>query len=138
MSAAKALMQHEQTIVKLTQQRRQAELAYISAQRQAIDSQLQFAQTFEDFGGAKLTSDQKLSANIAKFNLGARDAGVQELRTGSVADIQAVAASIGTRLDQQQSIRSGGGFRGAEGVDADRIKESNAAINDLPNLFIAR
>lgn len=131
LSAAKALMQHEQTIVKLTQQRRQAELAYISAQRQAIDSQLQFAQTFEDFGGAKLTSDQKLSANIAKFNLGARDAGVQELRTGSVADIQAVAASIGTRLDQQQSIRSGGGFRGAEGVDADRIKESNAAINDL-------
>ena len=80
LASAKALLKkHESTIAKLTQQRRQAELAYIAAQRQAIDMQLGFAKEFEAFGGAKLTSDQKLSANLAKFDLGARDAGVRSL-----------------------------------------------------------
>ena len=131
MQAAKALLQHEQTIAKLTDQRRKAELAYIAAQRQAIDAQLQFAKTFEEFGGSKLTSDQKLSANLAKFNLGARDAGIQELRTGSVADIQAVAASIQNNMNQQQIDRAAGGFRDVQGIDADRIKETNSSIKDL-------
>jgi len=131
LNAAKALLQHEQTIVQLTAQRRQAEVAYIAAQRQAIDQQLQFAKSFEEFGGAKLTADQKLSANIAKFNLGARDAGVSELRTGSVQDIQNVGATIQNRLNQQQVQRATGGFRDVEGVDADRIKETNSAIQSL-------
>ena len=131
LNAAKALLQHEQTITQLTQQRRQAEVAYIDAQRQAIDQQLEFAKSFEEFGGAKLTADQKLSANIAKFNLGARDAGVSELRTGSVQDIQNVASSIQSRLNQQQVQRATGGFRDVEGVDANRIKETNSAIKDL-------
>ena len=129
--SAKALLKHETTIAQLTQQRRQAELSYIAAQRQAIDSQLQFAQTFEDFGGAKLTSDQKLSANLAKFNLGARDAGVRTLRSGSVSDIQNVAQSIRGRLNQQQVDRATGQFRDAQGIDADRIKETNSSIKDL-------
>ena len=129
--SAKALLAHEATITKLTQQRRQAELQYIAAQRQAIDSQLQFAQTFEDFGGAKLTSDQKLSANLAKFNLGARDAGVSTLRSGSVSDIQNVAQSIRGRLNQQQIDRATGQFRNVQGIDADRIKETNSSIKDL-------
>ena len=131
MKAATALLKHEQTILKLTQRRRQTELQYIAVQRQVIDAQLRFAKTFEEFGGSKLTSDQKLSANLAKFNLGARDAGVRELRTGSVADIQSVAASIQTRMNQQQIDRQTGQFRDVEGLDKDRIKETNASIKDL-------
>ena len=131
LKAAKALLQHEQTILKLTAQRRQAELAYIDTQRQVIDAQLKFAKTFEEFGGSKLTSDQKLSANLAKFNIGARDAGVKELKTGSVSDIQSVAANIQSRMNQQQVDRATGGFADVQGVDADRIKETNASIKSL-------
>ena len=131
LASAKALLKHESTIAKLTQQRRQAELAYIAAQRQAIDMQLGFAKEFEAFGGAKLTSDQKLSANLAKFNLGARDAGVRSLASGSVGDIRNTAQSIRTRLNQQQVDRATGQFRDVQGIDADRIKETNSSIKDL-------
>ena len=138
LKAAKALLKHEQTITKLTTIRRQAELQYIAVQRQAIDAQLQFAKTFEEFGGAKLTADQKLSANLAKFNLGAKDAGVQQLRTGSVADIQSVASNIQSRMNQQQIDRATGGFQDTQGIDADRIKETNQSMKDLVGFIQAQ
>ena len=124
-------MKHEQVITQLTQKRRQVELNYIAVQSQAIDAQLKFAQTFEDFGGSKLTSDQKLSANMAKFNLGAKDSGVQQLRSGSISDIQGVSSSIKSNLNNQQVQSMQGGFRDVEGIDGDRIKETNQSIKDL-------
>ena len=131
LDSAKALLKHEQTITKLTVDRRKTELAYISAQKAAIDQQLSFAKTFEEFGGAKLTSEQKLSASLAKFNLSANDAGVQELRSGNVSDIQSVASSIQSRLNQQQIDRRTGEFANVEGIDKDRIKETNSSIQSL-------
>ena len=52
LESAKALANHQKVIVKLTQQRRQAEQKYIDTQRQAIDQQLAAAKMFEEFGGA--------------------------------------------------------------------------------------
>ena len=137
LESAKALANHQKVIVKLTQQRRQAEQKYIDTQRQAIDQQLAAAKMFEEFGGAKLTTGQQVDARLAQFNLQSQDAGVGSLQGGSVRDINAMSAAIGRKFGQQQSDRifgAGIGFQqfgGAAGVDEDRTRELQQANKAL-------
>ena len=138
LDSAKALAQHQMTIVKLTQKRRQAELAYIAAQQRAIDAQLQLADQFEAFGGEKLGQDEKTRATLTKANLTLRDAGVSGLTSGSAKDFARSRKEILTRLQGQQITRGAGGFAGAQGVENERIKELNNSLNAIASAMAER
>lgn len=134
MGASRALLQHQQTILKLTQQRRKAELDYIAAQRKAVDIQLEAAKIFESFGGDKLTSEQKEQARTAQFNVTAKDAGIGPLRNAGVGELARARQEVSDQMDAQMATRVTGGFQEAGGVDANRIKElksTNKALMDL-------
>tara|TARA_Y100001972_G_scaffold128908_1_gene192617 strand:+ start:245 stop:7732 length:7488 start_codon:yes stop_codon:yes gene_type:complete len=131
LNSAKALLEHQKTIVSLTQRRRQAELAYVQAQQNAISIQLAAAKRFEEFGGAKLTSDQQMQAAISSVNLQLKDAGLTGLGTGTATDVASQRAQIAGALNNQIAQRQSGGFGGAAGIDQDRIKELNGSINGL-------
>ena len=137
LESAKALANHQKTIVKLTQQRRQAEQQYIQTQKQAIDQQLAAAKLFEEFGGARLTTGQQVSARLAQFNLQSEDAGVGRLEGGSLRDISRMSASIGREFATQQTAKIFGAgtgmqaFGGAAGVDKDRTRELQRANKAL-------
>jgi TP901 family phage tail tape measure protein len=137
LESAKAIAKHTHTMVKLTQQRRQAELQYIQVQKQAIDIQIQAAKMFQEFGGAKLTSGQQVGARVAQFNLSAKDVGVTGLSTGSAVDINRVSEQISQKFTLQQNkanaaARTGGmAFGGVRGVDEDRRKQLQAANKSL-------
>jgi hypothetical protein len=131
LNSAKALLTHQKTIVALTQQRRKTELDYIKAQQQAVDTQLAAAKRFEEFGGAKLTPGQQKGAAITRANFQLKDAGLSGLNSGTAGDVGNQRAQIAGLLNDQIIKRQGGGFRGAGGVDEDRIKELNGSINGL-------
>ena len=137
--AAKIQSAHNKNITKLYQNREKLEQKAAEALNKAIDTQLEAAKAFEDFGGAKLTGDQKQSARTAQFNNVGAAAGVG-LRGGGAGDIRRVASELANVFNTQQnavltditarSTTGGGGagvFAGAAGVDADKRDEAKRA-----------
>lgn len=145
---AKMQSQHNQKMSALYQQREQLEAKAADSANKAIDRQIEAAKIFEEFGGSKFTPQQEYSARVQQFNnigglggLGAR------LTTGSVDEIQSVAADIRqTFMSQQQgsfndilargAAGAGGpsAFSGAEGVSKDKreeAKRANEALIDI-------
>tara|TARA_Y100000593_G_scaffold25147_1_gene50218 strand:+ start:6862 stop:13647 length:6786 start_codon:yes stop_codon:yes gene_type:complete len=138
--AAKTLNNMNKQIVQLTQRRRDAELQYLAAQKQAIDTQLEAAKIIEEFGGAKVTFEDQKAANVAKFNASAEAAGVTGLTTGSVDDFARVGNEIQQALAGQiaKGATPGGFGDQLERVDNDRRKELSAAQKDLITAAKAR
>jgi uncharacterized coiled-coil DUF342 family protein len=137
--AAKIQSAHNKNITKLYQNREKLEQKAAEALNKAIDTQLEAAKAFEDFGGAKLTGDQKQSARTAQFNNVGAAAGVG-LRGGGASDIRRVAGELANVFNSQQqavvqdivdrSTRNIGGagvFADASGVDADKRDEAKRA-----------
>jgi len=131
------MAKQEKILVGLTQQRRKAEQQLISVQKKAIDTQIEAAKAFEEFGGAKFTPEKEFAARRQQANLVLRDAGLGGLTTGSAADIRAVGDQLVSRFSAQQQLQDaaaaggGGAFGGVEGVDKDRreeLKASNEAL----------
>jgi len=131
------LAEQEKVLIGLAQQRREAEQKLIAVQKQAIDTQIEAAKSFEFFGGASFTLEKELDARRQQANLVLRDAGVGGLAGGSVADIRGASDQIFNRFSAQQQLQNaaaaggGGAFGGVEGVDKDRreeLKASNEAL----------
>jgi len=131
------MAKQEQILVGLTRKRRDAEQKLITVQRQAIDTQIEAAKAFEEFGGAAFTSEKELDARRQQANLVLRDAGVAGLSGGSAADIRAASDQILSTFSSQQRLQNraaaggGGAFGGAEGVDEDRRRELKASNQAL-------
>lgn len=133
----------ENQLISATQKRIAQEQEYITAQKSAIETQLEAGRLFEEFGGAKLTSDQQLSARTAQANLDLQNAGVGGLQSGGVQDIRRAADEIRARSAAQNDRANaavagratgqstGGAFAGAAGVDEDKrdeLKQANKAL----------
>ena len=141
----------ENKIIDATRKRQQAELQFISAQKKAIDTQLEAAKVFEDFGGTKLSTDQQLQARRGQANLDLQNAGIAGLTGGGAGDIRRAAADIERNFrGQQDAVNFGtlgmarnataGGqpigpaFAGAQGVEDDKrseLKQANQALLDF-------
>jgi TP901 family phage tail tape measure protein len=133
----------ENQLISATQKRIAQEQEYIAAQKSAIETQLEAGRLFEEFGGAKLTSDQQLSARTSQANLDLQNAGVGGLQSGGVQDIRRAADEIRARSAAQNDRANaavtgratgqstGGAFAGAAGVDEDKrdeLKQANQAL----------
>ena len=127
----------EKELIKSIQARRGAEDEYVAAQRKAIDTQLEAAKVFEDFGGKALSGEQKLGARMAQFNAGAALSGTAGLSTGSASDIRRVAGQIGGNFNTLQSQATIGAQMGvgafddragAEADNRERLKKQNEAL----------
>jgi hypothetical protein len=133
------MAKQEQILVGLTKQRREAEKKLIDVQKQAIDTQIDAAKSFEEFGGAKFTPEREFDARRQQANLVLRDAGIQGLGSGSVDDIRSARDQIFNNFSRQQQLQNaaaaggGGAFGGVEGVDRDRREELKAANQELIN-----
>jgi hypothetical protein len=141
LASAKALLHHQKTIVALTQQRRKSELAYIAAQKEAINVQLEAAKIFESFGGEKLTTEKKEQARVAQFNLVAQDAGIGTLRDASASSLAKAREEVSAKADVQMARKAAGGFQGKEGIDQERTKElaaTNKALMELTKQRISQ
>jgi hypothetical protein len=149
--AAKLQSQHNKVMTGLYQKREELEGKAAEALNKAIDIQLQAAKDFEDFGGARLTSDQQLSARIAQFNNVGGLAGAG-LRTGAASDISRVATELSNTFNNQQNqfvqdiVARGAGaggpgiFADAGGVSADQreeVRRANAALLQFTQQRIA-
>ena len=133
----------ENQLINATKKRIQQEQEYLQAQKAAINTQLEAAGIFEEFGGAKLTSGQKLGARTAQANLSLGAAGVGGLNTGSAQEIRAASEAIKANarnlndranaavLGQATGASADAAFSGAAGLDEDtrpQQKEANKAL----------
>ena len=132
----------ENKLIAATQNRLKAEQEYIAAQKQAIDTQLEAGKLFEEFGGAKQTSEQVLGARTAQANLSLGAAGIGGLGAGNAADIRrALSDTQGKFIKQQDAAnfgtlgmargQAGPAFAGAAGVDEDKrqqLQDANKAL----------
>jgi hypothetical protein len=133
----------ENKLITSIKNRQQQEVQYIAAQKKAIDTQLEAGKLFESFGGAKLTSDDKLGARIGQANLDLGNAGVGGLGGGSAREIKAalegVRSSSARQNDRANFAVMGrargqnvpGAFEGAQGLDDDKrdeLKTANTAL----------
>ena len=127
----------EKALIASIKSRKTSEDEFVAAQRKAIDTQLEAAKVFEDFGGKALSGEQKLGARIAQFNAGAAFSGTGGLSTGSASDIRRVAGQIGGNFNTLQSQATIGAQQGAgafddrAGAEADnreRLKKQNEAL----------
>lgn len=138
--SAKALSNHNKTIVELTKKRKAAEEQYIEAQKQAIDIHIEARKAFEEFGGKKFTPKEEFGKRIEQFNVSAQAAGIGGLKTGSAADIVSVGAEIERKFIEQQGkvlangAAGGNKFSDARGLDADKRAELNKANKELIKL----
>lgn len=131
--------QHNATMTALYQKREVLEQKAAEASNQAIETQLEAAKTFEEFGGAKLTGEQQLGARIAQFNnIGGLGGLGAQLTTGNSSDIRRVAQTIGETFANQTdqvvgaaSARQPGPFIGAKGFAEDKRPEAEAANKAL-------
>lgn len=127
----------EKALIASIKSRKASEDEFVAAQRKAIDTQLEAAKVFEDFGGKALSGEQKLGARIAQFNAGAAFSGTGGLSTGSASDIRNVAGQIGGNFNTLQSQATLGASQGsaafddragAESDNRERLKKQNEAL----------
>ena len=127
----------EKALIASIKSRKTSEDEFVAAQRKAIDTQLEAAKVFEDFGGKALSGEQKLGARIAQFNAGAAFSGTGGLSTGSASDIRRVAGQIGgnfntlqsqATLGAQQGVAAFDDRAGAEADNRERLKKQNEAL----------
>ena len=129
----------EKELINSIKKRKASEDEFIAAQRKAIDIQLEAAKVFEDFGGRALTGQEKLSARVAQFNVGADAAGITGLGSGSASDIQRVAGEISGNFNTLQSqatagvVAGKGAFDNVEGAERDNRERLKKANDDLLN-----
>tara|TARA_Y100001938_G_scaffold116092_1_gene159860 strand:- start:53383 stop:60459 length:7077 start_codon:yes stop_codon:yes gene_type:complete len=139
----------EAQLVDVTKRKIAQEKEYIAAQKQAIETQIEAGKLFEEFGGAKLTSSDQLSARVAAANLDLEMAGIGGMESGGIDDMRGALASIRSgafqQADQMQFGILGqakgavdaegkpiqGAFRGAEGVEENKQEELKAANQSL-------
>ena len=124
----------EDALIKATRARVQAEQDYVAAQRRAIDLQLEAAKSFENFGGGRLTEQQRSEANRASFNVGIGRTGVTGLRDTSSAEIQRVAQEIETGFNELENRARVGvveGRRAFTDVDSDQREALKTLQQDL-------
>ena len=142
--AAKLQAQHNQVMIGLYKKQEELEGKAAEAKNKAIDSQLEAAKIFEDFGGSKLTGGAKLGARVAQFNnVGGLGGLGAQLTSGSAGDIRQAQGKINqTFFDQTDQFKvnaaarsvAGGGpgaFAGAQGIRDDKreeAKKANAAL----------
>ena len=143
LEAAKLQDGHNNQMTKLYQQREQLEFAAAQALNKAINTQLEAAKIFEDFGGKALTTEQKTDARVAQFNNVGKMAGVN-LSGGGAGDIRRAGEQLNdivtnqNRNFQTDVMTRGGGaggaaglFAGAQGVQDDRREEATRANESL-------
>ena len=133
----------ENKLITSIKNRQQQEVQYIAAQKKAIDTQLEAGKLFESFGGAKLTSDDKLGARIGQANLDLGNAGVGGLGGGGASDIKRALADVRSGSARQNDRANfavmgrargqnvPGAFEGAQGLDDDKrdeLKTANQAL----------
>ena len=139
----------EAQLVDVTKRKIAQEKEYIAAQKQAIETQIEAGKLFEEFGGAKLTSSDQLSARVAAANLDLEMAGIGGMESGGIDDMRGALSSIRSgafqQADQMQFGILGqakgavdaegkpiqGAFRGAEGVEENKQEELKAANQSL-------
>lgn len=142
--AAKLQAQHNQVMIGLYKKQEELEAKASEAKNKAIDTQLEAAKVFEDFGGSKLTGQDKLGARVAQFNnVGGLGGLGAQLTSGSAGDIRQAQGKINeTFFDQTNQVQAnaaarsvaGGGpgaFAGAQGIRDDKreeAKKANAAL----------
>jgi len=102
------------------QTRKNAELAYADAQNKAIDTQLEAAKIFEDFGGEKLSTASQLGAAVSQFNnVAGRFGG--GLTTGTADNVRAVSTRLQSSFNASANrviseVKREGSGKGAEGT----------------------
>jgi hypothetical protein len=144
--AAKLQSMHNKRMSKLYAEKEKLELKAAMASNKAIDAQLEAAKVFEQFGGVKATTGQKLQARVAQFNnIGGMGGLGAELGSGSASDIRKVSGQIGSTFNRQTrevqgdvtargvfGAKAGPGiFAGPGGHDKDmrpEAKRANAAL----------
>jgi TP901 family phage tail tape measure protein len=143
--SGKILAAHNSTMIGLYQKREQLEQKASEAANQAIETQLEAAKIFEEFGGSKLTSQQQLGARVSQFNnVGGLGGLGAQLSTGNAGDIRKVANEIGkTFNDQTDKVitstlargQAGGAgvgpFAGPSGFSDDKRQEAENANKAL-------
>ena len=134
LAAAKSIQAHEGKMIKLTQQRVQAEQGLIAAQRQAIDMQMEAAMIAAKHGGAAVTPEMKRSSILEKTNVNAQRLGVSKLTTGSGAELRGRASELRGRIGAQEMASRGGGFQGARGVSTDMRGELESELQALASV----
>ena len=145
LESGRILASHNATMIGLYQKQEQLEQKASEAANQAIETQLEAAKIFEEFGGSKLTSQQELGARVSQFNnVGGLGGLGAQLSSGNAGDIRKVANEIGqTFNDQTDRVTSsalgrgkagGGGvgpFAGPSGFSEDKRQEAENANKAL-------
>ncbi len=131
LKSLKALQKHEATINKLTKERIKLEHEFMAAQKQAISLQLEAAQIMAEFGGASVTPELRKQAALDKANVTTKRLGLNEIRSGSASELQAISNQMLQNFALQSMQSGAGGFAGNAGLDADRRKELLTAQKEL-------
>jgi len=132
LKSLKALEKHEATIAKLTKKRIALEHALMSAQKSAIDMQLEAAKIMAEFGGAAVTTEMQKQAVLDKSNISSQRLGLGTMTSGSAAEVTAMSQAIsGQFASLEMRARTPGAFAGAEGLDADKRKDLLTAQKEL-------
>ena len=115
----------EQVVIGLINKRADAERNLASAQKEAVDLYMEGRDVQAKYGGAAVTSGEKRAAIVARANAGAGNAGLQAMRTGSVAEIRARNAQIaGGIFGTETRRRTDGGMQGRAGAEADITQQN--------------
>jgi len=125
MKIAQERQKAEQVVISLIHKRADAERNLASAQKEAVDLYMEGRDIQAKYGGVAVTSGEKRAAIVAKANAGAGNAGLQTMRTGSVAEIRARNAQIaGGIFGTETRRRTDGGMQGRAGAEADITQQN--------------
>jgi TP901 family phage tail tape measure protein len=125
MKIAQERQKAEQVVISLIHKRADAERNLASAQKEAVDLYMEGRDIQAKYGGAAVTSGEKRAAIVARANAGAGNAGLQSMRTGSVAEIRARNAQIaGGIFGTEARRRTDGGMQGRAGAEADITQQN--------------
>jgi hypothetical protein len=125
MKIAQERQKAEQVVISLIHKRADAERNLASAQKEAVDLYMEGRDIQAKYGGVAVTSGEKRAAIVARANAGAGNAGLQAMRTGSVAEIRARNAQIaGGIFGVEARRRTDGGMQGRSGAEADITQQN--------------
>ena len=125
MKIAQERQKAEQVVISLIHKRADAEKNLANAQKEAVDLYMEGRDIQAKYGGVAVTSGEKRAAIVARANAGAGNAGLQAMRTGSVAEIRARNAQIaGGIFGVEARRRTDGGMQGRSGAEADITQQN--------------